>query len=354
MRLLERYLGRAVIVGTLLALMLLLAVDLFFAILNEMQDIGQGNYGLREVLFYVGLTVPERAYGLFPMATLLGSLLGLGAMAAHGELIAIRAAGVSLKRIVWWVMKAGLAMLLVAAAIGEWVAPPAGQMAQNQRTMAQTSRITFRSESGIWARDGNRYINIKEIFPDGSLAGIEVYELGQDGRLGSVLRAQRAEYRDGVWWLRAGERAMLTVDAFRREVFEERPWRSPLSPELLNVVVIEPDRLSARDLLRYVSYLRDNRLDSSRYELAFWQRLMAPLAGLVMLFLSVPFVFGPLRAVGAGQRLLAGVMVGIVFHLLNQLLGHLGQVYGFDPLLSAAAPSLLFAASGMLLIRRVR
>ncbi|MBI5041398.1 MAG: LptF/LptG family permease [Gammaproteobacteria bacterium] len=174
MRILDRYIGRTVIAGTLLALFILLAVELFFSFANEIQDIGKGRYTLTDAFVYVGLTIPRRVHDLFPMAALLGSLLSLGTLAANSELVAIRAAGVSVTRIALSVLKAGAILLVIAAAIGEWVAPRTEQLAQQRRVLAQSEAITFRSEHGLWARDGDRFINIKRILPDGRLAGVQV------------------------------------------------------------------------------------------------------------------------------------------------------------------------------------
>lgn len=354
MRIIDRYLGRTVIAGTLLALLILLAVDLFFAFANEVQDLGKGRYGLKEIFTFIGLTVPRRVYEMFPMAALLGSLLSLGALASSSELVAIRAAGVSVLRIAGSVLMAGAIPLLIVAAIGEWVAPHAEQLAQQQRSLAQSETITFRSDHGLWARDGNRFINIRNILPDGRLSGVEVYELGEGSELLATMRARTAAHAGGNWKLEDVRRGEILDGKLELSRAETMDWPSLLSPQLLNVVTIAPQDLSARDLYRYAQYMHDNGLDASRYELAFWQRLLAPFAALVMLFLSIPFVFGPLRSVSTGQRLLWGVLTGVGFYLLNQTLGHMGQVYGLPGPLSAALPPLLFLAGGVWVMSRVR
>lgn len=354
MKVLDRYLGRVVIVGTLLALLVLLSVDLFFAFINEIQGIGQGDYGFREAVVYLGLTVPSRVYELFPMSALIGTLLGLGNLAANSELVAIRAAGVSVGRIILSVMKAGIVLLLISGIIGEWVAPVTERMAENQRTFAQTKRITYQSPYGFWARDGDYFIRIREIYADGTLGKIEVFELGDDGRLVSANRAEKAVYEDGHWRLSGVEGGSIGREGLKLVQHSELDWESLLDPKLLNVVLIKPESLSARDLYRYVRYRDLNGLETGRYELALWKRVVAPFASLVMLFLAVPFVFGHLREVGSGQRLLIGVMVGLGYYLLSQLMSHMGQVYGFNPLLSAVVPPLLFLGWGMYQLRQVR
>lgn len=354
MRILDRYIGRAVIAGTLLALFILLAVDMFFAFANEIQDIGKGRYTLGDVFAYVGLTVPRRMHEMFPMAALLGSLLSLGMLATNSELVAIRAAGVSVSRIALSVLKAGAILLVIAAAIGEWVAPWAEQLAHQRRALTQSEAITFRSDHGLWARDGDRFINIKRILPDGRLSGVEVYELADDGSLKMSITAKTAEHVDAGWRLQGVRQGTLKGQSLKLGTAKRLNMPTLLSPQLLNVVTLAPEDLSARDLYRYARYMRDNGQDASRYDLAFWRRLVAPIAGLVMLFLSIPFVFGPLRSARTGQRLVWGVMTGVAFYLVNQTMSHAGQVYGLPAPLSALLPALLFFAGGVWVLRQVR
>lgn len=354
MRILDRYIGRAVIAGTLLALFILLAVDLFFAFANEIQDLGKGRYTLGDVFAYVGLTVPRRAHELFPMAALLGSLLSLGTLATNSELVAIRAAGVSVTRIALSVLRAGAILLVIAAAIGEWVAPWAEQRAQQRRALTQAEAITFRGDHGLWARDGNRFINIDRILPDGRLAGVEVYELADDASLKMSITARTAEHVAAGWRMQDVRQGTLKGQSLDIRTAQRLNLPTLLSSQLLSVVTLAPEDLSARDLYQYARYMRDNGQDAGRYELAFWRRLAAPLAGLVMLFLSIPFVFGPLRGAGTGQRLVWGVMTGVAFYLVNQTMTHAGLVYGLPAPLSAILPALLFFAGGLWVLRRVR
>ncbi len=354
MRILDRYIGRTVIAGMLLALFILLAVDVFFAFADEIQDIGKGRYALADVFTYVGLTIPRRLYEIFPMAALIGSLLSLGTLASSSELVAIRAAGVSVTRIAMSVLKAGAILLVIAAAIGEWVAPRTEQIAQQQRAIAQSETITFRSDHGMWARDGNRFINIKRILPDGRLADVEVYEFAEDGSLSMSLTARTAEHVDKGWLLRGVQQGSLQADTLLLKKARQLELPTLLSSRLLNVVTLAPEDLAAVDLHEYAQYMRDNGLDASRYDLAFWQRVFAPVAALVMLFLSIPFIFGPLRSTGTGQRLLWGVLTGVAFYLVNQTMSHAGQVYGLPAFLSAMLPALIFFAGGMWVMHRVR
>lgn len=354
MRILDRYLVRTVLAGTLLALFILLAIDLFFIFVQEIQDMGKGQYGLKDILVYVALVAPGRVHEILPMSVLLGSLLSLGTLASGSELIAIRAAGVSVLRISLSVLKAGLIILVAAAVIGEWVAPWTEQQAEQRRSLAVSGTVTLRSEHGLWARDGNNFINIQQVLPDGQLANVDVYELDKNGGLIAAMRAGNAKHHDDGWRLQGVQRGDIKERSLTVTQAETLDWPSLLSPKLLNVVTIDPADLSARDLYKYSQYMRDNGLDASRYDLAFWRRVLAPVAGLVMLFLSIPFVFGPLRDSGTGQRLLWGVLVGVAFFLLNRTMGQVGQIYGLAAWFSVLLPSLIFFSGGLWVMRRVR
>lgn len=354
MKILDRYIGMTIIAGTLLALFILLSIDVFFAFVHEVQDLGKGTYALSDVFSYVGLTIPRRAHDMMPMAALIGSVLSLGALASTSELVAIRAAGVSVTRIAFSVIKAGGLLLVIAAVVGEWVAPWTEQIAQQGRAIAQSSTITFRSDYGLWARDGNRFVNINRILPDGRLAGVEIYEFADDGRMTQTIIAKTAVHVANGWRLEGVSKAEVDEQSLMLKKSRQIEIPTLLSPKLLNVVTLASEDLSARDLYQYVRYMRDNGLDASRYELDFWQRVLSPVIGLVMLFLSIPFVFGPLRSAGTGQRLLWGVLTGVAFYLVNETMSPAGQVYGLPAPVSALLPALLFFAGGLWVIRQVR
>ncbi len=355
MRILDRYLLAVLLRSTLAALGVLLAVDLFFAFINEVQDLGQGHYRLADALLYLALTLPDRAYAMFPMAALLGGLLGLGGMAAASELVAMRAAGISILRIGLSVLLAGAVMLLVMMPLGEGVAPVADEYAQWHKAMAKSQHISFRSRGGLWVRDGNRFIHFREIRPDGSVGGVRVFELDADFHLVRTLTAASARYEGGRWILRdVHEGRALPDGGWRLARQDRRRLGALLAPEFLSLVNVRPEHLSLRELHRYLGYLHRNALDARAFELAYWHRLLQPLAVLVMLWVALPFVFGPLRRSGTGQRLLVGVLVGILFYLLNQMMGHFGQIYGLRAYASALLPSLLFFVLAGLALRRQR
>lgn len=355
-KLLDIYIARTIIGGTLLALLMLTSLDVIFSFIAELDAIGRGDYGFIQALVYTALTIPRRIYDLFPSAVLLGALLGLGALATHSELIAMRAAGMSIGRIIRSALQTGVVMMLCVVMLGEIVAPASEARAQTLRTFSHSEQMSM-GYGGLWVRDGNRYLNVNMVMAGPRLVDLRVYEFTNDKRLASAMQANSASYdhAHNRWIIEGIARShILHETGVTVEHVDKEYWPHLLAPELLNVIVIEPQQMSALALLRYINYLSANNLDAKAYELAFWNRFTQPLSSLVMLLLAIPFVFGSLRSGGAGQRIFIGIVVGAGFHLLNRTLNHMGLVYGLAPLLSAALPSMLFLLFGILAVRKMR
>ena len=353
MKVLDRYLGRTVAFAILVVMLVLLALYTFISFLGELERVGSGNYTVYYALGYVALTLPRRLYELFPVAALLGTLVGLGALAGGSEITAMRAAGVSVTRIGGAVMRLGALLMAMMIAVGEWLAPDLEQYAQQQRAAALGQQVAMQGRSGFWARDGASFINIRTIHPGGWLEGLTIYDFDKTRHLQKITQADEAEYRNKAWRLSGIRRSLISADGVISEQIPEARWESLISPGLLEVVLVRPDALSAVGLHRYVRYLRNNHLDTSRYQQALWIKIINPVTTGVMVLLALPFVLGPLRSVGISQRVLAGSLVGIAFYLFNSSFHYLGQVYNLDPLFSAAFPTATFLVITLLWLRRV-
>jgi lipopolysaccharide export system permease protein len=353
MKILDRYLGMAVASSTLIVMLVLIALFFFVDFVDQLGDIGKGNYGVAEAIQYLLLIQPRNIHTVFPLAALLGNLLGLGWLASNSELLVIRAAGISLAQISWSVMKVGLLMILAVVLIGEVVAPDSEQYAQAQRSIALSDRITLKTDYGFWTRDGRSFINIRTVLPGQRLGDINIYEFDDRHQLRIATHAQSARFEKGRWMLDGIVQSHLSEDGVDTRQLARATWESLISPELINVLSVTPDRLSTWELHKYIDYLRGNGQDVEPYELAFWNRMVWPLSTAMMTFLAIPFVFGSLRNVSMGQRMLTGSMVGIGFYLFNQTFNQVGLVYNFNPVLSALLPLSLFAMLSWILIRKV-
>jgi lipopolysaccharide export system permease protein len=357
MKIVDRHITTTVLSATLIVLLILVGLFTFFSFINELDDIGKQRYGLQQVIQYVILEIPQHIYDLFPSAILLGSLLGLGILANHNELTVMRAAGLSILRIVIAVFKIGLLITLLVMLIGETLAPLSQQYAYRSRAVAQSEhenqQIVFSNRYGFWARDGNDFINITTIFPDGGFGGIALYQFDEQQNLQAVTYARIAYYQNGQWLLKQVEKDHIQANQVTREYLENTTWNAILKPELIEIVVIHPHQLSSLGLYKYIQYLKHNEQQTAQYEFAFWRRLTYPLTAVTMVILAMPFIFGSLRSVSIGQRILVGALIGVGFHMLNQSAGNIGLVYGINPVFTALLPPLLFLVAALFLAQRV-
>ncbi len=353
MKILDLYVGRTVIGGALLVMCVLLSLFVFIEFISELDRIGQGSYTAWTALQFVMLSVPRLAYELMPLAALLGSLIGLGLLASNNELVIMRACGVSLARIGWAAVKAGLLLVVISVWLGEWVVAEAEQYATDMRSTALSGASALRTQDGFWTRDGASFVRVTTVLPERELAGIEIYEFDRGGALQRVSHARSAVYDHGQWLLRDVVHSVLDSDSVTTQRIEQERWDSRLDPALLDVIAVKPSGLSISGLYRYISYLRDNALDTARYEVEFWTKLMLPFATGVMVFAALPFVFGPLRSVGVGQRMLVGILVGLGFYLINQAAAYAGLVYGVNAALVGILPTVLLFIGTLLFMRRL-
>lgn len=348
---LDRYIGTSVFFGILAVLGVIVGLALLFAFIDELGDV-DGSYGVLEAAVYVLMTTPRRIYEMLPMAALIGSLIGLGGLASSSELTIMRAAGVSIGRIVWAVMKPLLVLMLVGVLIGEYVAPWSENLAQGNRALAQGGGEAQSAKRGQWHRQGNQYVHINAVQPNGVLYGVTRYDFDGERRMQSASFARRAMYQTDHWQLEDVSTTYFRGD--HTEVIESpnERWDIELSPQLLGTVAMEPESLSITGLWRYTHYLADQGLNNGRYWLAFWTKVLQPLVTGALVLMAISFIFGPLRSVTLGQRVFTGVVIGFVVRISQDLLGPSSLVFGFSPLLAVLIPAGICALAGVLLLRR--
>lgn len=349
---LDRYIGSTVFLAILAVLGIIASLALLFAFIDELDDI-DGAYTMWGALSYVGLTAPERIYELLPMAALIGCLVGLGTLASNSELTVIRSAGVSIRRIVWAVMKPMLVLMLIGLLMGEYLAPWSSSVAQANRSLAQSVGKAQSSKHGLWHRQGNEYIHINAVQPGGKLIGVTRYLIDDEERLLSSSFARQGLYQEeGYWQLEDIVYTELQERSSSVKQAASERWDVGLSPQLLNTVIMDPEALPLSGLWRYASYLNEQGLNASRYWLAFWGKALQPLVTAALVLLAISFVFGPLRSVTLGQRVFTGVVVGFVFRIAQDLLGPASLVFGFAPLLAVLLPAMVCALCGFWLLKR--
>ncbi|MGH8659789.1 MAG: LPS export ABC transporter permease LptG [Gammaproteobacteria bacterium] len=349
---LDRYLGWTVANTVLVVAAVLITAFTFFEFLDELDSLG-GRYGLWQVLEFCLLRSPGLAYKLFPIAALIGSLIALGGMVASRELTVIRASGVSIQRTVLAVMKGALGIVSLALVVGELVVPHAEEFARQRRAFALYNQITFKSQNGFWIRDGRSYINIRHVLPGDLLEDIFIFEFDTSHRLTASTYAKNARYQGQDWLLFQIEQTRFHDKRVTREQIKRATWRSLFKPELINMLVVEPETLAMLDLVQYIRYLKRNAQSSQRYEQALWVKLAYPLAAGVMVLLAVPLVLSSHQVRGVGHRILLGSLIGMGFHICNQAAGHLGVVYSLNPGFIAILPTATTLFIALVFLRRI-
>jgi lipopolysaccharide export system permease protein len=345
MRILRRYLAGEIIAATALVFAALLVLFAFFDLVEQIKDLGRGAYQLRQIMVHVLLSVPNHVYELFPIAALIGTLFALAQLVASSEYTVMRVSGISITRMALMLGTVGLLFAVLTFVFGEFIGPPTEQLAQRMRSQAITGLVAQEFRSGLWIKDGTSFINVLEVLPDSTLKGIKIYEFDTDHRLRKISFAQRGDYQSGRRWL-LKDVVETTFDDHKASVtrIPEASWRSVLEPRLLNVLLVKPEQMSAWNLYSYAQHLKENRQRALRYEIALWTKIMYPVAVLVMMLLALPFAYFQRRQGGVGAKIFAGIMLGLGFHFLNRLFGHLGLLNDWPAMISAMVPTLFFLA----------
>ena len=353
MRILDRYLAWAVMSGTLLTLAGLLPLMGVFILSDELDAIGTERYGLAEAMLFTLLSLPRYLYQLFPIATLIGALIGLGTLASRSELVAMRAAGISVGRLVRAALLGGLVLATVAVVLGELVAPIAEQRAVELRRLALSGEAAQLTPYGFWAIDDGAYVNIREIRSGTSLRDIDIYRVDAAKGTLEASHAEGARYENGRWVLDGIALSRVDGEGVQVERVEHAEWDSMLDPGLLKVVVADPRALPVWGLYKYIRFMSVNKQDASAYEVAFWGKVLHPVLTLSMILIAIPMLLGSSRSTGMGRRMLAGILVGLVYYLVSRTFAYLALLFGLNAFLAAIAPPVLFIGAAMLLLRRV-
>jgi lipopolysaccharide export system permease protein len=355
MNLLDRYVIRALLGGVLVVMAGLLTLGALFLFIGQQDDIGVGSYSALDAFWFTLLNLPQQAYEMLPIATLIGALLGLGTLARGSELTVMRSAGISVWRIAGSVAMAGLLLVTFSVVCGELLAPPLGDMAKKQKLFSKFTNISYAGRGGAWVRDGNLLINVQQQSAVGEFGGMRIFELTPDHELASVSSAATATVqRDGSWLLSRYASTRFggpTIDAEHRAT---REFKSVVGGDFLELTVAQPNQLETRVLWNLMRHLKDNGLDATAQEFAFWSRIARTTAILFAALLAVPFVFGSLRSAGSGARTLIGVLIGVTFFLVQQMLESGAVVFDASPLVLAWLPTALLAAVALILIARTR
>ncbi len=358
----DLYVSRMVLTAVLLTWTILVGLDVVNAMVGEFSDIGKGNYGFFDAITYVAYSVPRRAYTMFPTVAVIGALMALGQLAASSELTALRALGLSRRRLSVSVAAPLLVLTALMVVNGESLGPWAQRSADGLKASAKSKDMTVAQYSGLWAREGDTFLNAQngQEHANGKdawleLTDVRLFEFAKDGRLESIARVGTAEHRKDGWLLRDVKRTYFEENSVTQTEVMEEHWASRLDAAALAASasnIWRPRYMTARDLRSGISYRKRNSLDASEFEEHYWGRWFYPLNVLALCLAAIPFAFGALRSGGAGKRLFIGIVFALGFWLLQMQFVKLAGVYHFDFRIAYAMPPLVMLAVSAWLFRR--
>jgi len=348
---LRTYLAREIYAATLFVLAAFLSLFAFFDLINELTDIGRGGYRLQHALAFVALTMPSRAYESFPLAVLIGTLYALSHLAANSEYTVMRSAGLAPWRAMSTLFRIGVVFAVATFVFGELVAPVAERAAKELKLSTTSTIVASEFHTGLWVKDDRRFVNVREVQPDTTLTDVRVFEFDDQYRLKTISFAKHGQYLgNNLWRLHDIVNTIFTADGTSVQRFAEMEWPSVLTPDILAVLFIVPDRMSVWNLYQYSRHLTENKQRAERYEIAMWKKLVYPFVSLVMMALALPFAYVHVRAGGVGVKVFSGIMLGVLFHFLNSLFSHLGLLQNWEPFLAAILPSVVFLTAATLMM----
>ncbi len=354
MSILFRYLAREIFFATLLLLFGLLALFALFDLIAELGDLGKGNYQLLSILGYVALQQPAHVVVIFPVAALMGTLFAVTRLSAQSELTVMRASGLSLQRLAGFAVGIGLLFSLLTFLFGEFVAPASDELAKRVKLSATSAVVAKQFRSGFWVKDDLAFVNIQSVTADTTLINMRVYEFDKTYRLLSLSAADKASFdkASNRWVMRQVQKTTFEGERVRMEKLPVAYWNSAMTPELLSVLLVKPEDMSLLSLSAYIDHLRENKQTSTQYELAFWNKLLQPVAVVIMMLIAIPFGIQSNRSGGIGAKLLLGIMIGLVFYFLNQMVSHLTMLNNWSTLASSTLPLTVFLMIAIYLLLR--
>lgn len=370
MRLLRIHVAATVAFAALLVMMVIVGLN-FLAVLVEQFGDMRGQYTFWAVMKYAIWQLPSMAANSISFVAMIGCLAGLGVLANHNELTVMRASGVSLLQIVGMVMIPVLVLVVLGVGLQEF-STYTDRQAENARSLAMSAhnprdeKSLFRKkkkklaenilfqEQSVWNRHANEFVRFDKVWPDGRVYGVMRIALDDDKQVISIQNAKKGFFESGGWRLEEVSTRSFSEVAFRDDARELLRWDSDLTPDRLLSVSRQPEKLAVYELTDYSTFLQQQGRDNRAYQLEYWKRVLQPASLLSLMLIAVSFVFGSLRQVSVAQRVFVGVIVGVTFHILQDVVGTSSLVFGFSPLSGVLMPIAVCALVGMILLYRAR
>ena len=352
-RIVAKHVTKTTVLAMLGTTLVLSFLQILFTYLGELGSL-KPTYNAWQAFLYVIWGAPSYLYDILPVAALIGSVLGLGALASNSELIVMRSVGISLWRIVGWMMRSALLLIVLSFVLSEWVIPYTNEKAQSiksQRSVAALGEV-----KGYWSREGQRFIYIDYANSQGQLRNIQAIDFDQNYRLQSFVTAEKGQFlKDGQWTLEKSHQVDLLAqgNAIKTD-HEQQALGLALQPKYVHMVTLDPDDLSPSQLISFMQYLSEYSQVPKTYELAFWKKVTSPFALITLVLIACSFIFGPLRQQSMGFRLVIALFTGLGFFYLQDFLGYASLVYAPSPAWFVLLPVVLMFIMGSYLLYRAR
>ena len=367
MSIINRYVRKTVAMACLVIFVGFISLDLVFRLIGEIDNV-TGDYTLWLSIIFELCNTPARVYEMMPIIGLIGCLTGLGSLANTSELMIMRTSGISTFQLLFMAVKPTLIFMLCAMFIGEYIAPESEQYARNMRAEARGTATTQNLRYGKWLREGDDFIFVNVVDPSGKMFGVNIFQFDENKQLRSLLQGKEAIFQNNQWQI-----SNVTISEFIRNdtdaidglladqhqdikhsQVDSYVWQSDLKPRLLTVAAAIPEDLGMRDLWSYMRYLKAQNLNSSEYELVFWEKFFYPLIMFGLVLIGIAFVFGPLRQASMGYRVFWGILTGVLFKTLQDTLAPLSVVFGFSPIVAILIPILACLILGTFFLLRAK
>ncbi|VFP87524.1 Lipopolysaccharide export system permease protein LptG [Candidatus Erwinia haradaeae] len=350
---LDKYICKTIFYNILATLFVLVSLSSIIKFVDQLRKIGQGTYTAPSALLYTILSIPKDIEVFFPMAGLLGAVIGLGALMQYKELIAMQASGFTRIRIVESVMKITIPLIFIMMVIGEFIAPLGEQIARNYRDSRLTHAELRPNYNEVWAIDNENFVFIKNIYSPNYIVGVNIYCFDKTRHLKIIKYAVSAKYNTNkkFWILEQVDEADLSnVTQVKHTHKLHQDWHTSLIPSKLQVLALSPETLSIRGLYSYAKYFQQTGQPSMRYTFSMWEKIFQPLSLVVMMLMAISFIFGPFQHAAMSIRVVMGVILGFVFYILNQIFGLLSLICHTPPILGALLPSIIFFTLSVIML----
>lgn len=353
MKILNRYLNLELAIPIFWVMIGIIGILSFFDFIQEINDLGKGTYNMFTIFSYVALSIPGHVYEIVPIAVLIGSMYTMGQLSENSELTVIRSSGFSIKRIAYTLSLTGLFFTLFTFAVGDLITPITEKKAQQIKITAKDAIVTQEFKSGLWIKDNNSFINIEHVLPDSSLSEIHIYEFDKTFRLRTITNAKKGSFINSEWKLDDINQTIFDKDKVSTNSLKSAIWKSLIKPEMMNVLLVSPEKMSSISLINFIKYLKNNKQKITKYEVALWGKLIYPLASIAMVLFAIPFGFFQERSGGKNFKIFLGILIGIFYQIMNSSFRYIGLLNDWQPLTCALMPTLIFFLVGMVLIYKI-